>query len=87
MGYLIWVVIGACAGFLATELMGAHEGKLLMIVLGVLGALAGGAVAANVFSVGSVDSITVSSIAIVVIGAVAMLLCFSALHNLRKALA
>jgi uncharacterized membrane protein YeaQ/YmgE (transglycosylase-associated protein family) len=73
MGYLAWIVVGAIAGFLASEVMGSREGLLMMIVLGIVGGLLGGFIATNVMNVGSVDGFNTESILIATIGAVVVL--------------
>ena len=77
MGFVAWVVVGAIAGFLASNLMRAREGVLMMVVLGVLGAIVGGFVAASVLKVGSVNGINVESVVIATLGAIAVLFLFN----------
>ena len=33
MGFIAWIVVGAIAGFLASQVMRAREGLLMMVVL------------------------------------------------------
>jgi uncharacterized membrane protein YeaQ/YmgE (transglycosylase-associated protein family) len=73
MGIFSWIVVGAIAGWLANQIMGAHEGLLMMVVLGVVGGLIGGFVATSVLKVGSVDGINFQSIAIATFGAIAVI--------------
>ena len=73
MGLIAWIVVGLIAGFLANLIMGAHEGLLRMLVLGIIGAIVGGYVAANVLKIGSVDGINVESIVIATVGAIAVI--------------
>ena len=73
MGFLAWIVVGAIAGFLANQIMGSREGLLMMVVLGIVGGLLGGFVAASVLKVGSVDGINLESIFIATLGAIAVL--------------
>jgi uncharacterized membrane protein YeaQ/YmgE (transglycosylase-associated protein family) len=77
MGFVAWIVVGAIAGFLASTLMRAREGLLMMVVLGIVGAIVGGFVAASVLKVGSVDGINVESIVIATLGAIAVLFVFN----------
>jgi uncharacterized membrane protein YeaQ/YmgE (transglycosylase-associated protein family) len=72
MGLVARIVVGAIAGFLASQLMGSREGLLKMIVLGVVGGLLGGFVAMSL-KLGAVDGISVESIVIATIGAVAVI--------------
>jgi len=73
MSFISWIVVGAIAGFLASQVMRAREGLLLMIVLGIVGGLVGGFVATSVLKLGSVDGINVESIVIAALGAIAVL--------------
>jgi uncharacterized membrane protein YeaQ/YmgE (transglycosylase-associated protein family) len=73
MGYLSWIVVGAIAGFLASEVMGSGEGLVMMIVLGIVGGLLGGFVATSVLNIGSVNGFNTESILIATIGAVVVL--------------
>ncbi len=77
MGFLSWIVVGAIAGFLASQIMGSREGLLMMIVLGIVGGLLGGYVAATVLKIGSVDGINIESIFIATLGAIAVLFLVS----------
>ncbi len=73
MGFIAWIVVGAIAGFLASQLMGSREGLLMMVVLGIVGGVVGGFVATSVLKIGSVDGINLESIVIATIGAVAVI--------------
>jgi uncharacterized membrane protein YeaQ/YmgE (transglycosylase-associated protein family) len=69
MGIFSWIIVGAIAGFLANQLMGSHEGLIMMVVLGIVGGLVGGFIAANVFNKGKVDGLNIESIVIATLGA------------------
>jgi uncharacterized membrane protein YeaQ/YmgE (transglycosylase-associated protein family) len=77
MGFITWIVVGAIAGFLASQFMGSGVGLVRMIVLGVVGGLLGGFVAATVLKVGSVNGINVESVVIATLGAMVVLLVAS----------
>jgi uncharacterized membrane protein YeaQ/YmgE (transglycosylase-associated protein family) len=72
MGIVAWIVVGAIAGFLASHLVRAREGLLMMIALGIVGGLVGGFVATTVLKLGSVNGINVESIVIATLGAIAV---------------
>jgi uncharacterized membrane protein YeaQ/YmgE (transglycosylase-associated protein family) len=74
MGWVAWIVVGAIAGWLASKLVGSSEGLLMLVVYGIIGGLLGGWVAANVFHIGSMTSIDVTSILIATAGAAVLLL-------------
>ena len=46
MGILAWIILGLIAGFLAQALVGGGYGLLGTIVLGIIGAVVGGWLAA-----------------------------------------
>lgn len=73
MGFIAWIVVGAIAGFLASQVMGSREGLLKMVILGIIGGLVGGYVAAAVLKIGTVDGINIESIVIATIGAIAVI--------------
>lgn len=72
MGILAWIVVGAIAGFIASQVMRAREGLVMMIVLGIVGGLVGGFVATTVLKIGTVDGINPESIVIATLGAIAV---------------
>lgn len=83
MSWIAWIVVGAVAGFLASKIVGSKEGLVMMIVLGIVGALVGGYVAAEVLKIGSVDAINVESILIATLGAVGVLLLMRVINGRR----
>jgi len=72
MGFISWIVVGAIAGFIASQVMRAREGLLMMVVLGIVGGLVGGFVASSVLKMGTVDGINLESIVIATLGAIAV---------------
>jgi uncharacterized membrane protein YeaQ/YmgE (transglycosylase-associated protein family) len=83
MGIISWIVLGAIAGFLANMVMGGSEGVLGTIVLGIIGAVVGGYLAAAVFHKGDVSGVNIESIVIAVIGAIVVLFVWRALTRNR----
>jgi uncharacterized membrane protein YeaQ/YmgE (transglycosylase-associated protein family) len=72
MGFIAWIVVGAIAGYIASRVMNANGGLVMMVGLGIVGGLVGGWLAANVFKMGSVDGINIESIIIATLGAIAV---------------
>jgi len=72
MSFIAWIVVGAIAGFVANQIMGSSEGLIMMIILGIVGAVVGGYVAQNLLKLGSVTGINIESIVIATIGAIAV---------------
>ena len=67
MGFLAWIVVGAIAG---SQVMRAREGVVMMVILGIVGALVGGFIASSVLKMGSVNGINIESIVIATLGAI-----------------
>ena len=84
MSFIAWIVVGAIAGFLANLVMGSGEGVIRMVILGIIGAVAGGYVAQNVLKVGTVSGINVESIVIATIGAIVVVLVARLLSGRRS---
>jgi len=83
MGFIAWIVVGAIAGFLANAVMGSREGLLMMVVLGIVGGLVGGFVAASILKVGSVNGVNIESIVIATVGAIAVVFLARLLSGTR----
>jgi len=85
MTLVAWLVVGAIAGFLASEIMGTREGLVLMVVLGIVGAIVGGWVAADLFKIADVTGINLTSIVVAVVGAVIVIVLYRSLVSRRHA--
>jgi uncharacterized membrane protein YeaQ/YmgE (transglycosylase-associated protein family) len=85
MGIISWIVLGAIAGFLANMVVGGREGLIGTIILGIIGAVVGGYIAATVFHKGDVTGVNVESIGIAVLGAILVLFVWRALTRSRAA--
>jgi uncharacterized membrane protein YeaQ/YmgE (transglycosylase-associated protein family) len=75
MDLISWIVVGLIAGWLAGQVMkGGGYGLIGDIVVGVVGALFGGWLAANVFHIAAAaNGINVGSIVVAFLGAVAFI--------------
>jgi len=82
MGVVSWIVLGFLAGLLGGMVTGARQarGCLPRIVVGVLGALIGGALA-RAADIGSISGINLGSIAIAALGSVLLLLVLEAIER------
>jgi len=85
MGIISWIILGAIAGFLANLVVGGGEGLIATIILGIVGAVVGGYIAAAVFHKGDVTGVNVESIVIAVLGAILVLFVWRALTRSRAA--
>ena len=57
MGIIAWIVLGALAGFIANLIMGGGDGLIMMIVLGIVGAVVGGFIAGSVLGIADVTGL------------------------------
>ena len=84
MTLVAWVVVGAVAGFLASEIMGTLEGLILMVVLGIVGAIVGGWIASDVFKIADVTGINLTSILVALGGAVVVIFVWQQMGGRRR---
>ncbi len=75
MGILAWIVVGLVAGWLASQVMrGGSYGLVGDIILGIVGAVIGGFLAATFLNVpDAVTGINVTSIFVAFVGAVILI--------------
>ena len=74
MGILTWIIFGLIAGALAKFIMPGNQamGWLMTIILGIVGAFVGGWVG-TLLGLGTVDSFSIGSMALAVVGALIVL--------------
>jgi uncharacterized membrane protein YeaQ/YmgE (transglycosylase-associated protein family) len=83
MSILAWIVLGLIAGFIASKIVNHRgEGMILDIVLGIVGAVAGGWLF-NRFGMVGVTGLNFYSILVSVIGAIVLLVIYHALIRRR----
>jgi len=74
MNLLIYLIVAAVIGWVATELMHDRSNLLLNIVVAVLGAFLGGYFLSPIFKVGTInDAITVPTMLVTLLGSVILL--------------
>jgi len=85
MGILSWIIVGLIAGVVANLLFpGPSKGGWFgAMMLGIVGAIVGGFLAAVITGQDFVTGITVSTIAVSIIGALILLIGFNALRPTR----
>lgn len=81
MGLLSWIIVGLIAGWLANQIMRKGRGNAVTdIVVGILGGLVGGFLAAELFGVpNAVNGINVGSILVAFLGAIVAIVVVRAL--------
>lgn len=83
MSIIAWIVLGLIAGFIASKIVNHRgEGMILDIVLGVIGAVAGGWLF-NRFGMVGVTGLNIYSIVVAVIGAIVLLVIYHAITRRR----
>jgi uncharacterized membrane protein YeaQ/YmgE (transglycosylase-associated protein family) len=81
MSMLAWVVLGLVAGFIGSKLVNkSGEGIILDIVLGVVGALAGGFIF-NALGAPGVSGLNLYSLFVAVVGSVILLVLYHAVFR------
>ena len=82
MSFLAWIVLGLIAGFIGSKIVNKQgEGMILDIVLGIVGALAGGWLF-NTFGASGVTGVNLYSLLVAVVGSVVLLVVY---HAIRRA--
>lgn len=72
MDFIIWIIFGAVAGFIADLVMASDHGLIEDVILGVIGAFVGGFVM-NTFGQPGVTGFNVYSVVVAVIGAIILI--------------
>jgi uncharacterized membrane protein YeaQ/YmgE (transglycosylase-associated protein family) len=80
MEFIIWIVLGAIAGWLAGQIMGSKQGLLGNIIVGVIGAFIGGFVM-RLLGSGGATGLNIWSIVVSVLGAVVFIWLSRALRK------
>jgi uncharacterized membrane protein YeaQ/YmgE (transglycosylase-associated protein family) len=82
MSFLAWIVLGLLAGFIGSKIVNkTGEGIFLDIVLGIVGAIAGGWLF-NTFGASGVTGLNLYSLLVAVVGAVVVLLVYHAIRRI-----
>ena len=82
MGIVVWIIVGAIAGFLASKVLtGKGMGLLWDIVVGIVGAFLGGWLAGLVGIPVDTGTFTVGGLVAAFVGAVILLVVFRALTS------
>ena len=81
MSIIGWIVLGLIAGFIASKIVNKRgEGILLDVVLGIVGAIAGGWVF-SLFGATGATGLNLYSLLVAVVGAVLVLLAYHAIEG------
>lgn len=74
MGFIIWILVGALVGWIASLVMktDAQQGTILNIVIGIVGAFVGGYVISPLVGISTInqDALSIPSILVSIVGAI-----------------
>jgi uncharacterized membrane protein YeaQ/YmgE (transglycosylase-associated protein family) len=79
VNFIVWLIVGAIIGWLASQLMGQREGLLLNIIVGIVGAFLAGLVLTPLLGIGTINQANFSLPALIVslVGAMVLLVIVS----------
>jgi len=84
MSFLSWIVLGLISGYIASKIVNARgQGVVMDIVLGIIGAIAGGWLFNSIGHVG-VTGLNLYSILVAVVGAFIVLVIYHALVGKQR---
>jgi uncharacterized membrane protein YeaQ/YmgE (transglycosylase-associated protein family) len=82
MSIFAWIILGLLAGFIGSKIVNKRgEGLILDLVLGIVGAIAGGWLF-NLFGAPGVTGLNLYSLLVAVVGAIVVLIVY---HAIRRA--
>jgi len=85
MGLVIWIVLGAIAGWLAGIIMKTGSGNILTnVIVGIVGAFLGGFIASKVGVASATGGISIMSIVTAVVGACVLLFILGLIQKGRS---
>jgi uncharacterized membrane protein YeaQ/YmgE (transglycosylase-associated protein family) len=89
MGFILWIIVGGLLGWVASMIMGTNDqqGKLLNIIVGIVGAFLGGLLLSGLFDTGTINQgdFSVGSLLVSLIGAVILLAIVNLFRRRRRA--
>lgn len=80
MGILGWIILGGLAGWIASALMGAREGCLMYIIIGIVGAMLGG-FAFSLIGGSGISGFNLWSLMVAVVGSIILIAIVRALRK------
>ncbi len=82
MSIFAWIILGLIAGFIGSKIVNKRgEGLVLDLILGIVGAIAGGWLF-NTFGANGVTGLNLYSLMVAVVGAIVVLVVY---HAIRRA--
>ena len=85
-GIVMWIIIGALAGWVGSKIMGtdAKQGGLANIIVGVVGAVVGGFLTRGLFGDNAANNGGVASFFVALLGACAVLFLWKTISGNRR---
>jgi uncharacterized membrane protein YeaQ/YmgE (transglycosylase-associated protein family) len=80
MGIILWIIFGALVGWIASAIMESHDGILMNVVIGIVGAIIGGWLM-SVFGKSGVTGFNLYSFLVALLGAVVLIWIVRALRR------
>ena len=79
VNFIVWIIVGAIIGWVASQLMGHREGLLMNIVVGIVGAFIAGYIITPLLHIGTINQNDFSLPALLVslLGAIVLLAVIS----------
>jgi uncharacterized membrane protein YeaQ/YmgE (transglycosylase-associated protein family) len=88
MSFILWIVIGGLLGWVASMMMGTNDqqGKLLNIIVGIVGAFLGGLLLSGLFDTGTINQgdFSIGSLLVSLVGAVILLAIVNLFRRRRR---
>ena len=83
MNFIIWLIVGAIVGWIASSLMGQRDGLLMNIIIGIVGAFVAGIVLTPLLGIGTINqnNFSLPAMLVSVGGAVILLFVLSLLRR------
>ncbi len=84
MNLLIYLIVAAVIGWIATEIMHDRSNLLINIIVAIVGAILAGYILSPIFHVGTInDAITLPTMLVTLLGAIILLAIWNALRGRR----
>lgn len=79
VNFIVWIVVGAIIGWVASQLMGKREGLVLNIIVGIVGAFIAGYILTPLLHIGTINqnNFSVPALLVSLLGAIILLAVLS----------
>ena len=86
INFIVWIIVGAIIGWVASQLMGRREGLLLNIVVGIVGAFLAGVVLTPLLGIKTINqnNFSVPGLIVSLLGAILLLAIVSVFQRASR---